>query len=105
MMFRKLYWVTEQLGENGISQVNGVFTSIPDLVRKGLKPREGDEMPRLRLSLVKLDSDKAPFGSWQSPEFEGIQAGLQQFVLTDEFSEDHCSMLISELEKFSHATV
>lgn len=85
MMFRKIYWVTEQFSETS-SQVTGVYTSIPDLIRSGLRwTDEPGTGKQLRLTLVKLDSDKGPLGSWMSPHFEGLADDLNPFVVTDEF--------------------
>ena len=91
-MFRKLYWVTEHLQENGTSKVAGIFTSIPDLMRIGL----ATETP-IRLTLAKLDSPSAPFGTWIGPEYDGLEAKLEEFIQTDEFSREHCQALMKAL--------
>ena len=96
-MFRKLYWVTEHVYSNGESKVLGVYTSIPDLIRHGLAWPDGKG--RLRLTLTKLDSDKDPFGTWCEPHFDGIADRLSEFVKTDEFSAEHCQMLLDALER------
>ncbi len=36
MMFRRLYWVVEEVDTSGRSQVTGVYTSIQDLIKHGL---------------------------------------------------------------------
>jgi hypothetical protein len=100
MMFRKLYWVTEQIEPNGTSQVTGVYTSIPDLVRHGLRWTEQNSGGEFRLTLTKLDCVKPPLKSWSSPEFTGLESDLQEFINTDEFSQDQCKALVDELEKF-----
>jgi hypothetical protein len=100
MMFRRLYWVTEQIDAQS-SQVTGVYTSIPDLIRKGLDMHGKD----FRLTLTKLDCSEGRLGSWQSPAFEGLEERLQDFVATDEFSQEHCSALVEELRKRSAASV
>lgn len=97
MMFRKLYWVTEALDANGNSHVEGVYTSIPDLIRHGL--RNLDQHYGLRLTLSKLDSQCGPLGSWESPSFEGLDVCLQEFVATEEFSQDHCKALLDALRQ------
>jgi len=95
-MFRKLYWVTEQVDRDGSSRVTGVYTSIPDLIRHGLRwSRTSDS---LRLTLTKLDSEKEPLGSWASPGFSGLEASLQEFIRTDEFSQEHCQALVKALQ-------
>lgn len=95
MMFRKLYWVAERVEKNGESRVAGVFTSIPDLIRHGLSQFEGTDA--LRLTLIKLDSSKEPLGCWQGPSFDGLEAALQEYVRTDEFSAEQCAHLVDQL--------
>jgi hypothetical protein len=94
MMFRKLYWVTEQLESDGRSRVTGVYTSIPDLIRHGLRC---DAMDRMRLTLTKLDSCNEPIGCWTPRDFASIGDRLQEFVRTDEFSAEHCQALVQAL--------
>lgn len=89
-MFRRLYWVTEILNEDGKSRVAGVYTSIPDLIRRGIPKSDASS---LRVTLTKLDSDKAPFGSWCGPDFAGLEEACQQFIRTDEFGEDEVNRL------------
>ena len=93
-MFRKLYWVTEQLSNEGRSQVMGIYTSIPDLLRHGLR---NADLERTRLTLSKLDSPDSPIGSWTARDFSRIQETLQEFVRTDEFSADQCQSLVNWL--------
>jgi hypothetical protein len=94
MMFRKLYWVTEQVDPSGTSSVTGVYTSIPDLIRHGL-PKLSKS--KYRLTLTKLDCEDGPLGAWLSPDFTGLDQSLQQFVQTDEFSPEHCQALSEAL--------
>lgn len=96
MMFRRLYWVTEEVGNDGSSAVTGVYTSIPELVNVGIESRNG-QISKLRLNLVKLDCS-GPLATWQAPEFGGVEERLQEFVRTDEFSADHCKMLVDALK-------
>lgn len=101
MKFRRLYWVTEQLGEDGTSEVIGVYTSIPDLVEDGLEWCDGIERKsKFRLSLVKLDSKKKPLGCWVSPDFQALSDDLEEYVKTQEFSSVECETLIDALKKF-----
>jgi hypothetical protein len=93
-MFRKLYWVTELVYGDGSSQVTGIYTSIPDLLRKGL---DRNRLSSTRLTLSKLDSAEPPLGSWSGRDFDRIQDTLQEFVRTDEFSAEHCQRLVSWL--------
>lgn len=95
-MFRKLYWVTEQVQQDGSSRVTGIFTSIPNLIREGLSC---NEVQHLRLTLMKLDSESGSLGTWTGPAFEGLQDRLADFIKTDEFSADHCETLITSLSK------
>jgi hypothetical protein len=93
-MFRRLYWVSEQVYNDGTSSVNGVYTSIPDLVHYGLRfPESG----QLRLTLTKLDSNKEPLGCWLSPEFEGLEAAMTPYLKTEEFSTEHVKILMKSL--------
>jgi hypothetical protein len=95
MMFRKLYWVTEEIDALGHSQVSGVYTSIPDLIRHGL--RDGQTSSTFRLTLTKLDSEGGPLGTWTGPRFEGLAQRLEEFILTDEFSREHGVALLDSL--------
>ena len=103
MMFRRLYWVTEDVNANGNSGVNGVYTSIPDLVKNGIESRNG-KSSKLRLSLVKLDCADGPLGVWEAPNFAGIEESLQEYVRTDEISADQCKSLVDQLKKVGSAT-
>ena len=104
MMFRKLYWVTESVDEQGRSSVNGVFTSVPDLIDQGLKD-DATSGHTLRLTLLKLDCADAKFGSWTSPTFAGIGEKLTDFVNTGEFTFDECRDLVEALRKFNLTAV
>ena len=101
MMFRKLYWVTERVENDGKSRVTGVYTSIPDLIRHGL-PMNG-HAGSLRLTLTKLDCSCEPLGCWGERDFDRLSSDLQQFVRTDEFSEDQCQALVDVLSRVGHA--
>ena len=94
MMFRKLYWVVEQVHADGTSNVRGVYTSIPDLVDCGLAGLTG----AVRLTLTKLDSNQPPIGLWASPAFEGIHDELHPYVQADDFSDDHRHYLVAALK-------
>ena len=93
-MFRKLYWVSEQVFNDGTSTVNGVYTSIPDLVHYGLRfPEKG----QLRLTLTKLDSNQQPLGCWLSPNFDGLESAMVPYTKTEEFTNEHVRLLIVSL--------
>lgn len=102
MKFRRLYWVTEQLDNEGQSEICGVFTSIPDLVEEGLRWNdEIDKTSCFRISLVKLDSKHKPLGMWQSPDYKNLGDDLQEYVQTQEFSTPECESLLDGLKEFS----
>jgi len=85
---------------DGTSKVNGVYTSIPDLVRYGLQYAEGGN---LRLTLTKLDSSSDPLGTGTSPSFGEMESAIQEYVKTEEFSPEHVNMLVHSLSANSHA--
>lgn len=96
-MFRRLYWVVEEVEKSGQSQVSGVYTSIPDLIKHGLGCVDsGNE---IRLTLTKLDSSKPPLGTWHSPSFGSLESDLQEYIQTDEFNEEQCKALVDELHR------
>src|SRR5690348_11145828 len=97
MMFRRLYWVVEEVQSDGRSQVTGVYTSIQDLIKHGLAGV--DEGNEIRLTLTKLDSNKPPLGCWSSPRFESLETCLEEYVATDEFTAEQCKALSDELHR------
>jgi hypothetical protein len=99
MMFRKLYWVTEQTDPQGTYRATGVYTSIPDLIDQGLRWLE-PAGNGFRISLVKLDGRGDPLGAWTAPDFTGLEEGLQDFVATGEFGIDECESLRMALTGF-----
>jgi hypothetical protein len=101
MMFRKIYWVTEEVDTAGHSEVTGVYTSIHDLVEKGLgnvKERLADSV--LRLSLVQLDTPGA-LGRWTSPGFGSLSEDLDQYLATGEILDHDKESLLNSLSAFS----
>lgn len=101
MLFRRLYWVAEQVDPNGRSKVTGVYTSIQDLMGKGLRwCEEGPCAAKLRLTLVKPDSFNCPIGVWESPDFSGMREALDELVGGNEYSRDECTSLERELDNF-----
>ena len=86
----------------GASHIIGVYTSIPDLIRTGLP--ESSRPDRLRLTLTKLDSTQPPFGAWCEPDFSCLAERLQDFIATDEFSPEHCQMLVEALRSRTAVT-
>lgn len=101
MRFRHLYWVTEQLSRDGDSGIGGVYTSIHDLLEKGVQWHDGVAgRARFRLNLVLADSDRPSLGSWCSPEFPGLEQDLQEYVRSDEMTTGDVEALASELRAF-----
>jgi phage protein U len=97
--------VTEQLSSDGKSEIGGVYTSVPDLIDRGLHWREGVERKDgFRLTLVKLDSTSKPLGCWYFPEFSGMQNDLQEYVASNEFTSVEVETLLEALAGF-HAAV
>lgn len=93
-MFRKLYWITEELQSDGSSRVIGVFTSIPNLVKEGLA---GIDRGSIRLILTKLDCQDGALGAWTGPAFAGLPQTLSEFARTEEFSAEQCDSLLHAL--------
>ena len=89
MIFRRLYWVTEQHGADGRSEVTGVFTSVPDLIECGLGVRDISGFSAgYRISLVQLDSRRAPVARISPAEPASVRATLEEFIKSGELSEE-----------------
>ncbi|MBL8088144.1 MAG: hypothetical protein JNM85_08770 [Chthonomonas sp.] len=99
-MFRLLYWIVEEVRPDGSSSATGIYTSIHDLKEKGLRRIDGDANA-LRLSLVKVDSMKAPLGVWMADDARQLEADMQAYIETGEFTS---SMVEDLLEAFSATT-
>lgn len=99
MMFRKLYWVTEQTDSAGTFRATGVYTSIQDLIDEGLRWLD-PAGSGFRISLVKLDCKGDVLGAWTSPDFQGLEEKLQEYVTTGEFAIDECQNLRTALGGF-----
>lgn len=93
-MFRRLYWVSESVQADGKSRVLGVYTSIPDLVRYGMRTPAAGE---LRLTLTQLDSERETLGTWTNFNFESLEEAMQPYVRTEEFTPDQVKSLIDAL--------
>lgn len=104
MMFRRLYWVAEQVDRNGHSKVTGVYTSIQDLMHKGLHWCDGTSAG-FRLTLVKPDEFNAPIGTFQSPTFDGLREALDHLVVGSEYTTEEVFSLESALDHFLVAKV
>ena len=92
-MFRRLYWIVEEIADNGASRVTGVYTSIPDLIHRGLKPGLS-----LRLTIHKPDTYDCPLGQWTNDSFPQLAGGLEQFVQTHEYSVEEVKTLVAAVE-------
>lgn len=100
-MFRRLYWIAEQVGNDGRSRTTGVYTSIQDLVHHGLGWCEDIDGCNLRLTLVKPDVFNKPLGTWMSPAFDGLESDIRGFVASQEYSEEEVNLLITSLRNFA----
>lgn len=94
MTFRRLYWITERLLSEDMYEATGVYTSIHDLIERGLPRHTGG----LRLTIVKLDSDGDPLGRYASPAFAGLAEDLVQYVQTEEITSDQRQTLLNALQ-------
>ena len=100
-MFRRLYWIVEQVSGEGKSRVTGVYTSIPDLVGRGLNWSDEVHGRGLRLTLVKPDTFDKPLGSWTGPEFPGMVEDLRAFVASHEITEEELNTLSTAMFAFA----
>ncbi|MCB0825298.1 MAG: hypothetical protein KDC26_03850 [Armatimonadetes bacterium] len=101
MKFRRLYWVTEQIDADGKSTLGGVFTSIYDLTHKGLKWNDSVNGKGFRLSLVKLDCESGPLGTWNGPDFSGLEEDLEPFIASTEFDRPSVEQLGRDVRNFA----
>lgn len=101
MMFRKLYWITEQ-SSRGSWRATGVYTSIQDLIEHGFR-FVGDPAVHdgFRITLCKLDCRKDVLGVWSGPKFQDIETDLQAYVQTGEFTVEEIQQLRQALSAFS----
>ena len=102
MMFRRLYWVAEQVDKDGRSKVTGVYTSIQDLIHHGLHWCDGTP-GAFRLTLVKPDCFNSPIGVFEAPSFKGLKEAMETLVTGSEYSRDEVIALESALESFGAA--
>jgi hypothetical protein len=96
MVFRRIYWVVEEVKE-GKTSVRGVFTSIADLLDRYLAKVSSDKPDNLIITLVRLDSSEGVLGRWESPTFDGLRESLNQYIQTGEFAIDQCDRMEAEL--------
>jgi len=95
MVFRRIYWVVEDL-KTSESSVRGVFTSVADLIDRLIA--DLDSGSNIRLSLMRLDKDHGTLGCWTSPNFESLLVDLNSFIETGEFTYDECHELADSLK-------
>ena len=93
MPFRRIYWITEHVDADGSTRPSGVYTSVYDLIERAL-PRHDRG---LRLTLVKVDSEGDPLGSYVSPAFKGLAEDLLGYAATDEITADQRKGLLEAL--------
>jgi len=93
-MFRRLYWIVEEFDDAGATHVSGVYTSIPDLIHRGLKTGA-----RIRLTIHKPDTYHAPLGQWTNGTLAQIGDDLNQFVQTHEYSVEEVKSLAEAVSK------
>jgi len=104
MRFRRIYWVTEQIDQNGLSEVTGIFTSIPDLVDLGLGVRPcSSKQAGFRISLCELDSSVGPILSCLSPSFDGFEEAMQPIMESGEVSASEYAELTEALRTYRAA--
>ncbi|MBL1150672.1 MAG: hypothetical protein HND42_10745 [Armatimonadetes bacterium] len=98
--FRRIYWVTEQLDDAGRSEVTGIFTSIPDLVERGVGIRPiCDKNAGFRITLCALDSPNAPLARFGEAEFGEVEMRLAEFIETGEISTEEVATLAATLRE------
>ena len=104
MFFRVIHWVLEVVDSSGKSEVYGVYTSIQDLIEKGLH-LAGPEIKnnQVRLTLVKLDSAEPPLGQWFD-SIECLENELKPFVESGELEIETLNTLIDEFRKRGKVT-
>jgi hypothetical protein len=99
-MFRRLYWIAEQLNADGTSRITGIYTSIQDLCHHGLCWSENCNSKVIRLTLMKPDVFDQPLGCWISPTFGDIATDMRVYVESNEYTEEEIKMLMSSIDAF-----
>lgn len=105
MMFRRLYWITEQSAKGGTWRATGVYTSISDLVHKGIRHVGEATITGYRITLVKLDCRSDVLGTWEGPAFANLEEELEPFVRTKEFAIEEIQELRAALTGFFATSV
>lgn len=99
-MFRRLYWVVEQIDTDGKSRVTGVYTSIQDLIHRGLNWCPNFSGHGVRLSLVKPDTFDHALGVWSADSISSMESELEAFVRTNEMTLSEVQDLQAALQQF-----
>lgn len=98
MKFRRIYWVTEQFNEDGLSEVTGVFTSVPDLLETGLGVTDRSQYKAgFRITLCALDSRGPSLITLTSTDFSDCEDKLAPFVQSGEITEDEAARMKAAL--------
>lgn len=80
--------------------MTGIFTSIPDLVERGVGIRPiCDKKAGFRITLCALDSPDAPLARFTEADFGDVEARLAEFVETGEISEEEVATLAETLRE------
>ncbi len=96
MSARIQYWVTEEFLSDGKTAVTGIYTSVNDLAESGLRLiHDGSAFP-LRISLVKLDWEGAPVGTWLSSEVDEIAAVMATCVANGTVTQSEMEFFVSK---------
>lgn len=104
MFFRVIHWVLEVVDGSGKSKVFGVYTSIQDLIEKGLNLAGPEvENNQVRLTLVKLDSAEPPLGQWFD-SIEVLEDELKPFIESGELEIETVNTLIEAFRKRGKVT-
>jgi hypothetical protein len=101
MLFRKLYWVAEDLLPSGAASLRGVFTSVPNLIRLGIPDRL--DPSRFRLTLTRLDSTDGVVARWSGPDFDHLSQDLAPFVVEEDFTEEQRRNLVERIPHLQHS--
>ena len=95
MRFRRVYWVTEKLGDSGSSNVSGVCTSVHDLIEYGIPKHNGV----FRLNLCELDSSGDCLLTFKSDDGSSLSDTLKPFLDSGELSLEEVIRLSEALKK------
>ncbi len=94
MKFRRIYWVSEQYNEQGLSEVTGVYTSVHDLIEIGLGVTDRSSYKSgFRITLCALDSTGPALISMSSADFSNCEEKIAPFVQTGEITEEEAARL------------